>query len=232
MNYFYAPQASEGIEFLDEEESAHANRALRLKNGDKIGLLDGKGSQYLAIINSSSSKKVNFSILEKKTAAPHHFTIHLLIAPTKNTERMEWLVEKLTEIGVTKISLFFSQNSERRKYRTDRLEKKIIAALKQSKNPFLPELMEPIEFNSVISQVTEEQKFIAYVDHKNPDTLFNKVHKAKNTAILIGPEGDFTKEEVILAENVGFKKISLGKNVLRTETAGLIACHAIHLINS
>lgn len=145
---------------------------------------------------------------------------------------MEWLVEKLTEIGVDRISLFFSQNSERRKYRIDRLEKKIISAMKQSKNPFIPQLNNPVKFSGLLSGCSEEQKFIAFVDQQNSHMLYDLAEKNRSVLVLIGPEGDFTSAEVSEAEKAGFRKISLGRNILRTETAALMSCHTIHLINS
>lgn len=232
MNYFYAPQLKDGADFLNEEESAHCVRVLRHKEGDTIGLLDGKGGKYTASIRQANPNKTSLNILDKIIIPTPSYKIHLAITPTKNADRMEWLVEKLTEIGVDQISLFFSQNSERRKYRTDRLEKKIIGALKQSKNPFLPQLNEPVVYNDLLTRVADDERFIAYVELEERLTLFNLAKKNKSTTILIGPEGDFTSEEVQQAEKTGFQRVSLGRNILRTETAGLLACHAIHLINS
>lgn len=232
MNYFYAPHLSEGADFLDEDESAHCIRVLRHKEGDKIGLLDGKGGKYTAIIRQADPKNVTFTISGQLTVKKPSYSIHLAIAPTKNSDRMEWLAEKITEIGVDKISLFYSKNSERRKYKTIRLQKKIVNALKQSQNPFLPQLNDPIEFETLIAGQPEDQKFIAFVDSDNSLLLHQTAKKDTSTIILIGPEGDFTSGEVRQAENKGYRKVSLGKNILRTETAGIIACHSINLINS
>ena len=232
MDYFYAPGIPEGADFLDEEESAHCVRVLRYKEGDVIGLLDGRGGKYSATIRQANPKNLSFTILDRSVTKKAPYSIHLAIAPTKNADRMEWLAEKLTEIGVDKITLFFSANSERRKYNTRRLQKKLVTALKQSKNPFLPELTGPVELNTLFTSQPEKQKFIAFVDADNTLMLQQAVQKKSSALILIGPEGDFTAGEVQQAEKEGYQKVSLGKNVLRTETAGLIACHTIHLINT
>lgn len=232
MNYFYAPHVPDGGDFLNEDESSHCVRVMRHKEGDKIGLLDGQGGKYTAFIRHADPKRVVYSISDQEVIKKAPYTIHIAIAPTKNSDRMEWLAEKITEIGTDEISLFFSSNSERRKFKTHRLQKKLINAMKQSKNPFLPQLNDPVEFEDLIKKQPETQKFIAYVDNDNPVKLHKVAQKNLSTIILIGPEGDFTAGEVIKAESAGYKKVSLGKTILRTETAGIIACHSIHLINS
>jgi 16S rRNA (uracil1498-N3)-methyltransferase len=232
MNYFYAPHITKGADFLDEDESVHCIKVLRHKEGDKIGLLDGKGGIYTAVIRHADPKKLTFRTSHQEVVKKAPYSIHIAIAPTKNSDRMEWLAEKITEIGTDKISLFFSKNSERRKYKTSRLQKKLVSALKQSRNPFLPQLNDPVDFEALITGQPETQKFIAYVDTDNPLMLHQAAQKNISTIVLIGPEGDFTPGEVRQAESEGYKKVSLGKNILRTETAGLIACHSIHLINS
>lgn len=232
MNYFYAPHAADGGGFLNEDESSHCVKVLRHKEGDKVGLLDGQGGKYKALIQEANPKKVLFSISDQEIIKKAPYTIHIAIAPTKNSDRMEWLAEKITEIGADEISLFFSSNSERRKYKSHRFQKKLISALKQSKNPFLPQLNDPVGFKDLLKKQAEAQKFIAYVDTYNPLMLNKAAQKNLPTIILIGPEGDFTADEVKTAESAGYKKVSLGKNILRTETAGIIACHSIHLINS
>ncbi|MGK7388954.1 MAG: RsmE family RNA methyltransferase [Candidatus Cyclobacteriaceae bacterium M2_1C_046] len=232
MQYFFEPGIPEGTETLNEEESVHCIKVFRHKEGDQIGLIDGKGGVYKAVIRKANPKNVVFEILERNISPSPSYQIHLVIAPTKNADRMEWLVEKLAEIGVTSINLVFTQNSERRKYRIDRLQKKIIAALKQSKNPFAPQLYEPVDLQVFLNKENTHQKFIAFVDPENPDHLSTKGKPDSSYTILIGPEGDFTKEELYECIAVGYEKVSLGNHVLRTETAGLMAVHTLHLINT
>lgn len=232
MNFFYAPAITDGAHHLEGEEAFHCSRVLRNKPGDIIGILDGKGGVYQGQLTDVNPKRTSFSILDYKQHEPLPYSIHLAMAPTKNIDRIEWMVEKLVEIGVDKITFFISQNSERRKLRYDRLEKKMISALKQSKNPFLPRLNPLCKIEDLFPQADENDKFIAFVDETFSQNLVSKIKKNSSTIIFIGPEGDFTQEELIMAESCGFNRISLGKNILRTETAGLVACQAIHFINS
>lgn len=232
MQYFFEPGIPDGAETLNEDESAHCIKVFRHKEGDQIGLLDGKGGIYKAIIRKANPKNVVFEILEKGITPTPSYHIHLVIAPTKNADRMEWLVEKLSEIGVASISLIFTQNSERRKYRADRLQKKIIMALKQSKNPYAPQLNKPVDLNNFLKDDIEHQKFIAFVDPENPVHLKRLAKPLSSYTILVGPEGDFTKEELTACIAAGYDKVSLGGNVLRTETAGLVAVNTLHLINT
>lgn len=232
MQYFFQPEILDGADSLNEEESAHCIKVFRHKEGDIIGILDGKGGLYEAVIKEAHPKKVKFTIQNKKTVPPPAYDLHLAIAPTKSSDRMEWLTEKLTEIGISSIHLIYTQNSERRKYRIDRLEKKMIAALKQSKNPFAPHIYPPVDLKEFLSKKTSDQKFVAFVDPENKMNLNDAARKEVSTTILIGPEGDFTKEEIELCKSAGYAMISLGGNILRTETAGLVAVHTLHLINT
>lgn len=232
MQYFFEPELQNGTETLNEDESAHCIKVFRHREGDNIGLLDGHGGIYQAIIKKANPKQLSFEIINKKIVPSPSYKIHLAIAPTKNSDRMEWLVEKLTEIGVTEISLIFTQNSERRKYRTDRLHKKVIGAIKQSKNPFLPVLHEPVDLNNFLTIDAADQKFIAFVDSDNPHHLKSLAISQKKYSVLIGPEGDFTREELKLCSEKGYRKVTLGENVLRTETAGFVAVNTLHLINT
>jgi 16S rRNA (uracil1498-N3)-methyltransferase len=233
MQLFYQPRISEGLQFLDPDESRHCLKVLRKKPGDTIDVTDGKGSIFKARITNSDPRKCQLEIEGRKIVnAPDHY-IHIGIAPTKNMDRMEWLVEKCTEIGVDEISFFVSSNSERKVLKNDRLSKKMISAMKQSIKARLPKLNELISFTSFIESVNPDvNKYIAFVDPENPISLMNAAVKKQKYCVLIGPEGDFTKEELDLAQSKRFKKVNLGTSRLRTETAGIVACHTLKLINS
>jgi 16S rRNA (uracil1498-N3)-methyltransferase len=159
------------------------------------------------------------------------FHLHIAIAPTKNTDRFEWFLEKSTEIGIDVITPLLCTHSERTHLKTDRLQKVIIAAMKQSLKAFLPELDEPVEFKRFIQRPFDGEKFIAYCDQNDPAELKDSYRKGAKALILIGPEGDFSPEEVDLAKNQGYIPISLGKSRLRTETAGIVACTIINFLN-
>ncbi|MGC4022671.1 MAG: 16S rRNA (uracil(1498)-N(3))-methyltransferase [Cyclobacteriaceae bacterium] len=229
MNLFYQPEIPQGVHHLDREESHHAIRVLRMNEGQSIELTDGKGSFYVAKISKADPKKCEFEILENKPAQRDYFHIHIAIAPTKNADRIEWFVEKATEIGVDQISFMLCKNSERKVINHERVEKVAISAMKQSQQAWLPKISEIIPFKEIFSKPAD-QKFIAYVDSTNPTHLKQIAKPKKNYLILVGPEGDFSKEELELALENGFEKVSLGQNRLRTETAGLAAVQVLNLI--
>lgn len=228
MHIFYQAQLPEK-KYLDPEESKHCIKSLRMQKGDEINLVDGKGMYYKAKITNANHKKCEFEIIEVNEEVASEFHRHLAIAPTKNIDRVEWLVEKATELGIDEISFFQSFHSERKVIKIDRLEKKAISAMKQSLKAKKPILNEISSFNSVLEKAEEENKFIAYVDFENKNHLKNQLSNRKNTLVMIGPEGDFSLEEIELAINKGFKKVSLGKSRLRTETAALAAVHLMSL---
>ena len=233
MQLFYQPGISEGLNFLDPDESHHCHKVLRKKPGDIIDITDGKGSFFKSRITNIDTRKCQFQIESQELVNPPDHYIHIGIAPTKNMDRMEWFVEKCTEIGVDEISFFISSNSERKVLKNDRLSKKLIAAMKQSMKARLPKLNELRSFTRFIDSVNPEaNKYIAYVESGNPISLGNAATKEQEYCVLIGPEGDFTKEELNLAQSKNFKKVNLGNSRLRTETAGIVACHTLNLINS
>ncbi len=229
MPTFYQPEISSG--HLLPDESRHAVKVLRLGQGDEIELTDGKGSFCRASITKSDPQKCEFKITHREIIAKRDFSIHLAIAPTKNSERVEWMVEKCVEVGIEKISFILCKTSERKSINMERLEKIVVSAMKQSRQAWLPELvpLKPIE--EFISQCTEKNKFIAHVDEQNLVYLKNQGTAASNAVILVGPEGDFTKEELGAANLAGFQKISLGPSRLRTETAGLSAVMLLNFLN-
>jgi 16S rRNA (uracil1498-N3)-methyltransferase len=217
---------------LPELESQHCIRVLRKQTGDAINITDGKGSFYKALITEAHPKRCKINIIEiEKEISPWNNRIEIAIAPTKNSDRMEWFVEKATETGITKISLLKTRYSERKEMKTDRLHKMQIAAMKQSLKATLPELQETTGFEEFIKQKFEGQKFIAHCGPEKKPLLSRQYNKGENVLILIGPEGDFCPEEIRLAVANGFQPVSLGESRLRTETAALTACQTIHILN-
>lgn len=231
MNLFYQPRISEGINYLDAEESRHAVRVLRMSEGDQIALTDGKCFFYSARITNADAKKCQFEILDKKKTPKRNFHVHIAIAPTKNADRIEWFVEKATEIGIDEISFILCKSSERKVINIDRVEKIAVSAMKQSQQALLPKLNEIVPFKKIV-EAKADQKFIGFVDSTNPTHLKTLAEPGKKHLVLIGPEGDFSKEELELAIKNGFEKVSLGANRLRTETAGLVAVQILALVNT
>ncbi len=230
MNRFYDPHVQEGINLLPEDEAKHCINVLRQKEGDKIFIMDGVGGIYTSILRKVTKREVEYEVISSQEIDKKSFKVHLAIAPTKNMDRMEWLVEKLCEIGVDQITFIETKNSERRKLRLDRLEKKAISAMKQSANPFLLKISDITSFKETIQNDLNEIKLMGHVDENHP-YIGELILPNKNTTILIGPEGDFTEDEVRYAVENGFQPISLGKNTLRTETAGFVACCYLNFIH-
>ena len=244
MYLFYCPDI-EKQQTLSEEESAHCVRVLRYSVGDEILITDGKGTTYTARITNPHPKHCDFEILSREKQEPHHhFHLHIAIAPTKNIERMEWAIEKCVEIGVDEITPLLCRFSERKQLRTDRLEKIILSAAKQSLTPYLPVLHELTPYDEFIQLTQRElssplrgdgrgvlQKFIAHCYKDEKRLLKDEIERGRDVLVLIGPEGDFSEQEVADALSLGFIPVSLGNSRLRTETAGVVACHTAVLIN-
>ena len=235
MQLFYTPDITPDNYTLNEEESKHCIRVLRLISGDKIILVDGKGGWYEAEISNDSPKHCSVAITKTiKEYGKRNHHLHLAIAATKNMDRLEWFIEKATEIGIDEISILNCINSERSVVKSERVNKVAVAAIKQSLKAYLPKINEMMDFKKFISSTTffTGQKFIAhcYKDEAKPHlkTLYKK---GGDVLILIGPEGDFSMEEVKHADSRGYKEISLGASRLRTETAALYACTTINLLN-
>ena len=231
MHIFYTPNILQ-LNELPQEEVQHCVRVLRLKEGDKICLTDGLGYFYSAEIAAISPKHCHVQILEKSKQNPSwQNQIHIAMAPTKNMDRNEWFAEKATEIGINQISFLNCRYSERKEIKSERIKKILIAAMKQSQKATLPKLQAMIDFNKFVSQDFNGQKFIAHCHPGEKTHLVNAYKKGENALVLIGPEGDFSEEEVSLAIKHGFQSVSLGESRLRTETAALTACQTIHIIN-
>lgn len=231
MNLFYQPGIPDGIFHLDSDESRHCVKVLRRKNGDLIRITDGKGFFYDATISRADERSCAFVVQEKIAAPLRPYSIHIAISPTKNADRIEWFVEKAVEFGVDQISLVECDHTERTFIKPERLMKVAISAMKQSLKASLPVIGSLVSFRNLLPDVTAVQRFIAYVDHSNPDHLKALASPGEKYCVLIGPEGDFSPEELSFALQHGFKKVSLGSSRLRTETAGLAACHILNLLN-
>ncbi len=218
---------------LNAEESFHLIKVLRKKAGDTIHLTDGYGNLYEGVILDATIKQCNLllqSCIPNYEKSPTH--LHLAVAPTKNIDRYEWFLEKATEIGVQEITPLICDHSERAVIRTDRLQKVILSAVKQSLKTYLPILNEPVKCIDFISSKKSNMNFIAYVEEKQELQLKDCYLKGNNALILIGPEGDFSKREIEKAKVEQFKMVSLGNSRLRTETAAIVACHTINLLNT
>jgi 16S rRNA (uracil1498-N3)-methyltransferase len=221
MRRFYVEHIENDVIILPEEESKHVVRVLRMNNGDSIELVDGKGTLVTAQITSDHPKKCSVQVTERLKMSNDPYSIHIAIAPTKNLDRMEWLVEKCTELGAHKISFLNCENNERKVLKTERLHKIAISAMKQSKRYFLPEISELIDFDAFISAYPKG--YLAHCNESEKSSLFS-TYSEEQFPILIGPEGDFSEKEVEKAMKSGYISITLGNTRLRTETAGLYAC--------
>lgn len=232
MQLFYAHIIKGNQAFLDPEETRHCTKTLRKKLQDTISFTDGCGGLYEGIIVEISKKSCTIEISQQLVSNDNkNFRLHLAIAPTKNINRLEWFLEKVTELGIDEISLLLCQRSERKRIRLDRLEKIILSAAKQSIKSTFPKLNDLIPFKDFIEQQQAAYKAIAHCNSNDLPHLQQQLHQtpSEDLVLLIGPEGDFSEEEVALALEHGFEEISLGKSRLRTETAGIIACHTVHL---
>ncbi|WP_018109127.1 16S rRNA (uracil(1498)-N(3))-methyltransferase [Bacteroides propionicifaciens] len=230
MPIFYTPDILKSNE-LPLEEARHCSRVLRLVERDRIDLVDGLGGLYEAEIALSSPKKCLFNILKTTEVPPSTVSIHLAMGPTKNMDRNEWVAEKCTEIGLSELTFLNCRFSERKVIKDDRVEKILVSAMKQSKRAHLPKLHGMLSFKEFISQPFDGQKFIAHCYDGNELLLKNAYKPGSNALILIGPEGDFSPEEIDLALKYDFQPISLGDSRLRTETAAVFACSMINILN-
>ena len=234
--YFYVPDAANQTE-LPVDEAMHALRVLRLKGGDEMFLMDGVGNYYRAQVTIAATHHCYYEILEQMPQEPQwKGRVQLGIAPTKMLDRVEWMLEKATEIGVDEVSFLNCQFSERKLIKTTRLEKIVVSAVKQSHKAWKPVLNEIVSFKSFINQPHEGRKYIAHCYEEVPRTyLFDELRKpsdSEDAIVLIGPEGDFSIDEVKMAIDAGWQSVDLGKSRLRTETAGLTAIMMMQLSKS
>jgi 16S rRNA (uracil1498-N3)-methyltransferase len=219
---------------LSSEESRHVTKVLRFRRGDKLLLTNGLGTIFTTEIIDDSKKEVEVSILNYETYKPAKPIIRLATSPVKNRETMEWLVEKATEIGVTSLHFFTSEHSERTVLNIDRLEKIVISAIKQSLNPFKPEVNPLLSFDLLLKKFNNDpiQKLMAHCDQPSDHHISNKYNRGNDVLLMIGPEGGFSEKEVETGRCMNFDIISLGNNRLRTETASIYALTAIQTLNN
>ncbi|RNI30512.1 16S rRNA (uracil(1498)-N(3))-methyltransferase [Rufibacter latericius] len=234
MHLFFTPdlQPSDTSYTLSEEESKHAARVLRLSQGEAVTLIDGRGGWFEAEIAEPNPKKTKISILQHhQDFGQRKYRVHIAVAPTKNMDRMEWFVEKAVEMGIDEITFLQCARSERKNLNLARLEKIAISAMKQSMKSYLPVLNPLTRYPDFLKQPHEGQRFIAHlVEGQERHSLAKSLSGEDTYTVLIGPEGDFSPEEVNQALEAGFKPVTLGQSRLRTETAALAACHTIHVV--
>ncbi|MEL6923516.1 MAG: 16S rRNA (uracil(1498)-N(3))-methyltransferase [Bacteroidota bacterium] len=238
MNLFYTQQVEEHWLELGAEEARHCAQVLRKQVGDHIQVVDGRGGFYESELTSVHKKSCRASILKRiQPYKPRSFRLHMAVAPTKNIARFEWFLEKATEIGVDEITPLLCFHSERRHLRTDRLEKVLVAAMKQSGRAFLPQLHPLIKFKDFLAQQATglssnaPARYIAHCHGNIEMHLQQKYQPGADVILLIGPEGDFSKEEIDQAFAKSFEPVHLGSSRLRTETAAIVACHTVNLAN-
>jgi 16S rRNA (uracil1498-N3)-methyltransferase len=229
---FFAPDIATNPT-LPEGESHHCVKVLRMQPGADVEIIDGKGSRYHCRLLEAHAKHAVVEIVERTPMPlPWTYSLTIGVAPTKHLDRMEWLVEKLTEVGVNCFAPLLCDRSERKELKIERLDKIAVSAMKQSLKAVMPTLMPLTPIKQIITQTTAEQRFICYCDDTvERRTLAQEVRQGADVSILIGPEGDFSPREVELALAHGFVPVTLGDNRLRTETAALFAASTVHTIN-
>jgi 16S rRNA (uracil1498-N3)-methyltransferase len=228
MQLFYRDNFAE-IRQLDDTDSKHCIKVLRKKVDDEIWVTDGKGGLFLCRITDADPKRTGLQIVSEQ----HNYheakrRVHLAIAPTKNLDRITYLVEKATEIGVSEISFILTANSERKVVKTERIERVAVSAMKQSLKAYLPRVNEMIPVKQFLEENTAAQKFVCHLSEESKPLTGHKIES--DVCILVGPEGDFEENELQMAQKAGFHQVSLGESRLRTETAGLVGVTILNLI--
>jgi len=231
MQLFYCPGIDKGDDFLDREESRHCVKVLRKKTGDLIHITDGKGVFYQAQLTELNPRKCLFKVLSSESSKKNNYNIHIAIAPTKHSDRIEWFVEKAVEIGVDKISFIQTSYSERKTINLDRIRKKAVSAMKQSVRSFLPELESMEKLSFFLNSEMGSHKYIAHLEGETTESLEHLANPGNCYLILVGPEGGFSDEEISMVKNKQFKVVKIGDHRLRTETAGIVACTILNNIN-
>lgn len=234
MQLFYQPTIVEGVKnfVFDKEESKHLYKVLRQKEGDKVMVTNGFGYLFEVVIELITESKCSVSILSCKKILPSDYHLHIAIAPTKMLDRLEWFIEKATEIGIQEITPIWCDRSERKHIKIDRIEKIAISAMKQSKRVYLPKINEAISFTSFLKTYSAKEMYIAHCEENTEKkALKSCVNLKSDYILLIGPEGDFSKNEISLAQKNKYIEVSLGDFRLRTETAGVVGCHILALLH-
>lgn len=233
MQLFYNPDINETTETFsfDKEESKHIIKVLRKKDNDILFVTNGLGFIFETEITLASDSKCTVRIVGKEQFPASRIHLHLAVAPTKMNDRYEWFLEKATEIGIQEITPIICEHSERKVIKTERFDKIILSAMKQSNQAFLPKLNEPITCKEFISKKIDGLKFIAHCEETDKKTLKESLRENQNITILIGPEGDFSQKEINMALENRYLPVSLGNTRLRTETAAIVACHSVVFAN-
>ena len=233
MHIFYAPGISGNSWVLDEKESKHCVRVLRMAEGTPVKVIDGRGNLYEGIISRAEQKKCEIIINNViKEFEKRNYRLHIAISPLKNPERFEWFIEKSVETGIDEITPLICKNTEKQRINPERINKIIISAMKQSLKADKTILNEPVSFNDFIKKDFTGRKLISHcIPTGDRAKIDSEYVKGDDAIILIGPEGDFSYDEVVMAIKAGYKPVHLGKSRLRTETAGIAACYSIYFLN-
>jgi 16S rRNA (uracil1498-N3)-methyltransferase len=233
MQLFYNPAISETEKsfIFDKEESKHIIKVLRKKESDILFVTNGLGFIFKTEITLASDSKCTVNIISFEKQEPNKFHLHLVVAPTKMNDRYEWFLEKVTEIGIQEITPIICEHSERKVIKTDRFQKIIESAKKQSLHYYIPKLNEPIAYKEFLKKEFTGQKFIAHCEETGKKSLKKELKINEDVLLLIGPEGDFSVKEIQMALDNKYIAVSLGKTRLRTETAAVVACHSVVLLN-
>lgn len=233
MQLFYNPNISENDTSFsfDKDESRHIVKVLRKKTGDKLNITNGKGWLFTAELTLADLKHCSVNIISKALQPKRDYNLHLAVAPTKMNDRYEWFLEKATEIGINEITPIICDHSERKFVKTERFEKIIQSAAKQSLQCYLPKLNTATAFKTFVNQEISGNKFIAHCEEADKKTLKSQLKSKTDCTILIGPEGDFSIKEIEMALQHNFIPVTLGKTRLRTETAAIVACHSVAFVN-
>lgn len=232
MQIFYSSDVSDGKALFSREESAHCVRVLRMRQGDNLSFTDGLGNMYEGRIDDDDPTAMTAAVTSVKHGKNRRYRLHIAISPVKNDDRLEWFTEKVVETGVDEITPLMCRRTEKKRVRKDRLEGIILSAMKQSLKSHLPQLHEPAGFIEFISGAHAGKRLIACCDPDIDRTLITDAfNPGEEVVIMIGPEGDFTPEEVSLAVENGFIPVHMGPSRLRTETAGIVACCSVYLSN-
>ena len=232
MHIFYTPDIANDTYTLNEEESKHCSRVLRLEVGDVVHLIDGVGGLYEAELTSINKKNVQLKVVNKESyfGKRNHY-LHIAIAPTKNIDRLEWFLEKATEIGIDEITPIICDRSERKIVKEDRLEKVVTAAVKQSLTAYHPKVNQAVTFAQFLAKQSDGNKLIAHCMDGDKSYIDQLIKPTETCLLLIGPEGDFSPAELEIALQNGYKPVTLGNTRLRTETAALAGCFEVNFLN-
>lgn len=232
MIQFYSPDIETAL-VLPESDSQHCCRVLRMQPGDLVTVVDGKGGRYTCRLMDANPRKTALEIVGRVTVTPVWSNrITVMVAPTKHNDRMEWLVEKLVEIGIDRFVPVKCRNSERKEIKRERLEKIAVSAMKQSLKATLPDIAEMLPLRKAVELFGSEQQFVGYCDDATPrELLARRYVPDRDVTVLIGPEGDFSREEIEFLVESGYVPVTMGDNRLRTETAALVAVDTCHIIN-